>query len=134
MDACADRCMTEGPHGGRGPVRNRSDAALHEAVSEQLAQDRLLDARCIVVEVEAGVVSLEGEVRTPSDRRLADLLAHQVNGVDQVRNHLAVHPDLFGEPSAFRSPGVANGASLGLADRAEAERHPTSPALPPFIT
>jgi hypothetical protein len=134
MDACVDRCMTQGPYGGLGPARTRSDAALHEAVSEQLAQDRLLDARGIVVEVEEGVVSLEGQVQTPSDRRLADLLAHQVSGVHQVRNHLAVQPDLFGAAPAFRRRGVVNGDSLGAADRAEAERHPTAPALPPFIT
>jgi hypothetical protein len=134
MDACVDRYMGQGPYAGRGPMRTRSDAVLHEAVSERLAQDRLLDARGIIVEIEDGVVSLEGQVRTPSDRRLADLLAIQVDGVTQVRNHLAVQPDLFGEAPAFRSFHRPSGGSLGHADRAEAEKHPVARSLPPFIT
>lgn len=135
MDACVDRYMAQGPHAGRGPKEwRRSDAVLHEAVSERLAQDRLLDARGIIVEVEDGVVSLEGQVRTPSDRRLADLLAHDVGGVDRVLNHLVIQPDLFGEPPAFRPRPDPRRTSLGHQDRAEAERHPTAPRLPPFIT
>ena len=135
MDACVDRYMGgQGPYAGRGPARTRSDAVLHEAVSERLAQDRLLDARGIIVEIEDGIVSLEGQVHRPSDRRLADLLAIQVEGVIQVRNHLAVQPDLFGEAPAFRPFNRQKGGSLGHADRAEAELHPVARSLPPFIT
>ena len=135
MDACVDREMARGPYAGRGPKSwKRSDAVLHEAVSEHLARDRLLDARGIVVEVEDGVVSLEGQVRTPSDRRLADLLAHDVGGVDRVLNHLVIQPDLFGEPRAFRPRPEPGRTSLGDRDRAEAERHPTAVPLPPVIT
>jgi hypothetical protein len=135
MDACVDRLMAQGPYVGRGPADwKRSDAVLHEAVSEHLTHDRLLDARGIVVEVEDGVVSLEGQVRTPSDRRLADLLAHDVGGVDRVLNHLVIQPDLFGEPRAFRRRAEPGRTSLGDRDRAEAERHPTAVHLPPFIT
>jgi len=135
MDACVDRLMAQGPHAGRGPEDwKRSDAVLHEAVSEYLARDRLLDARGVVVEVEDGVVCLEGQVRTPSDRRLADLLAHDVGGVDRVLNHLVIQPDLFGEPPAFRRRAEPGRTSLGDRDRAEAEQHPTAVHLPPFIT
>lgn len=135
MDACVDRLMAQGLYAGRGPADwKRSDAVLHEAVSEYLAHDRLLDARGIVVEVEDGVVSLEGQVRTPSDRRLADLLAHDVGGVGRVLNHLVIQPDLFGESRAFRRRPEPGRTSLGDRDRAEAERHPTAVQLPPFIT
>ena len=135
MDACVDRYMAQGPHAGRGPKEwRRSDAVLQDAVSERLAQDRLLDARGIMVEVEDGVVSLEGQVRTPSDRRLADLLAHEVGGVNQVLNHLVIQPDLFGKPPPLRRSDP-RGVSLGDQDRAEAERSRSAPArLPPFIT
>ena len=135
MDACVDRHMAQGPHVGRGPKDwRRSDAVLHDAVSEHLAQDRLLDARGIIVEVEDGVVSLEGQVRTPSDRRLADLLAHDVGGVDRVLNHLVIQPDLFGEARTFRLRSQRGPLSLGDRDRAEAERRSTPRSLPPFIT
>ena len=135
IDACVDRHVTEGPHAGRGPADwTRSAAVLIEKICERLARDRLLDARGIVVEVEEGAVSLEGQVRTPSDRRLADLLAHEVVGVDRVLNHLVVQPDLFGEPPVFRSRVVQGAASLGDEDRAEALRHPTPRSLPPVIT
>jgi hypothetical protein len=136
MDACADRYMARGQHAGRGPREwRRSDAVLQDAVSEHLAQDRLLDARGIMVVVDDGVVSLEGQVRTPSDRRLADLLAHEVGGVNQVLNHLVIQPDLFGKPRSFRPRSHPRGVSLGDEDRAEAERLRSAPArLPPFIT
>jgi hypothetical protein len=135
MDACVDRQMAQGPHAGRGPKDwRRSDAVLHDAVSEHLTQDRLLDARGIVVEVEDGVVSLEGQVRTPSDRRLADLLAHDVGGVARVLNHLVIQPDLFGEARAFRFRVEYSRMSLGARDRAEAEQRPRPRSLPPFIT
>ena len=136
MDACVDRYMAQGPHAGRGPKEwRRSDWMLQDAVSERLAQDRLLDARGIMVVVDDGVVSLEGQVRTPSDRRLADLLAHEVGGVNQVLNHLVIQPDLFGEPPAFRPRSDPRHTSLSHQDRAEAERSRTAPArLPPFIT
>jgi hypothetical protein len=129
MDACVDRYMARGPKDWK-----RSDAVLHEAISEYLARDRLLDARGIVVVVEDGVVSLEGQVRTPSDRRLADILTHDVGGVDRVLNHLVVQPDLFGEPRAFQRRLEPGRTSLGDRDRAEAEEHPTAVHLPPFIT
>ena len=136
MDACVDRLMGQGPHAGRGPKAwKRSDAVLHEAVSEFLAHDRLLDARGIMVEVDDGVVSLEGQVRTPSDRRLADILAHEVGGVNLVLNHLVIQPDLFGKPPALQSRSDPGGVSLGDQDRAEAERSRAAPArLPPFFT
>ena len=132
IDACVDRHVA-GPYAGLGPARTRSDAALYDAVSERLAQDRLLDARGVVVEVEDGVVSLEGQVRTASDRRLADLLAHEVGGVGRVLNHLVIQPDLFGEARAFRSRVAQGAVSLGDQDRAEALQ-PTRRSLPPVIT
>ena len=132
IDACVDRHVAQGPHAGHGPVR--SDAVLYEAVCLRLTRDRLLDARGIVVEIEDGAVSLEGQVRTPSDRRLADLLAYEVAGVYRVLNHLVVQPDLFGEAPAFRSRVGQGAVSLGAEDRAEALRHPTPRSLPPVIT
>lgn len=135
MDACVDRLMGHGPHVGRGPRDwRRSDAVLHDAISEHLMHDRLLDARGIVVEVEDGVVSLEGQVRTASDRRLADLLAHDVGGVGRVLNHLVIQPDLFGAARAFGFRLEAGRMSLGARDRAEAEQPSTRRSLPPFIT
>ncbi len=135
IDACVDRYVAQGGQAGRGSADwTRLEAFLHHAVCARLAQDRLLDARGILVEVEDGEVILQGQVRTPSDRRLADLLAYEVHGVHRVLNFLVVQPDLFGEAPAFRSDLGRGVVSLGAEDRAEAQRHPTPRSLPPVIT
>ena len=136
IDACVDRYVAQGPHVGHGPADwTHSNAVLHQAVCVRLAQDQLLDARGVVVKVEGGSVSLEGQVRTASDRRLADLLTSQVAGVYRVLNYLVVQPDLFGEPPAFRSRVDQGAVSLGAEDRAEALRHSSMPrSLPPVIS
>jgi len=134
IDACVDRYVAQGPRAGPEPAGwTRLEAFLHQAVRMRLARDRLLDCRDIVVEVKEGEIILQGGVRTPIDRRLAELLAHEVCGAHRVLNLLVVQPDLFGEAPAFR-PSVGGGAvSLGAADRAEALR-PPSRSLPPIIT
>jgi hypothetical protein len=134
MDICADQHQRQGPHRGRGPRWTRSDERLHEAVSEHLAEDRLLDARGIVVEVEDGLVTLAGVVRSPSDRRLAEILVREVAGVVQVHNDLTVHLGAESRGWAFRPRSGPRSASLGEKDRAEAERHPGARHLPPFFT
>lgn len=136
IDACVDRYVAQGPHVGHGPADwAGSNAVLHQAVCVRLAQDQLLDARGIVVKAEDGVVSLEGQVRTASDRRLADLLVSEVAGVYRVLNFLVVQPDLFGEAPAFQSRVGQGAVSLGAEDRAEALRNRTAPrSLPPVIT
>lgn len=134
IDACVDRYVAQGPRAGPEPASwTRLETFLHRAVRMRLARDRLLDAQDIVVEVKEGEIILQGKVRTPIDRRLADLLVREVCGAHHVLNLLVVQPDLSGEAPALQPSGGGGAVSLGAADRAEALRPPPR-SLPPIIT
>jgi hypothetical protein len=69
------------------------DDRIHDDIRERFAQARDLDASEIEVDVEAGVVTLEGRVEERSMKDAAGEIAERVPGVHRVRNHLHV-----GEP------------------------------------
>lgn len=71
-----------------------SSARVHDAVCQALADEPWLDASDILVEVDAGEVTLVGTVASRAQKRIADHLAHRVRGVRDVHNRLAVR----GEP------------------------------------
>jgi osmotically-inducible protein OsmY len=75
------------PH---GPGRRPGDRELAEQVRERLVRDERLDARRIAVEVEAGVVTLSGEVGTLVAKRDAGDAAWDTAGIADVRNLLTV--------------------------------------------
>lgn len=102
LDAAADRRVAEERLRRDHPDSPFTDADLQAAVQRALIHDRLLDAHKIVVLVEGGVVTLEGMVAGAGDRVLADILSHDVAGVDQVRNHLLLRPEEFPPPVAER--------------------------------
>ncbi len=106
LDAAADRRVAEARSRGDHPDAPFTDADLQTAVHRALTHDRLLDAHKIVVLVEGGVVTLQGMVAGASDRVLADILAHDVAGVDQVWNHLLLRPEEFPPPAAARQAPV----------------------------
>lgn len=68
----------------------RSDARIHEDVSDRLYVDHDLDASDIEVLVRDGRVTLEGQLDSARCRRRADDIAHAVPGVTEVYNHLRV--------------------------------------------
>jgi len=70
----------------------RSDQAIYEAVNEHLMIDDELDARGIQVHVQGGLVTLDGQVSSRYERRLADVLASGVRGVKHVANKLRIQP------------------------------------------
>ena len=74
---------------GRGP-RNytRSDARIVEDVAERLTRSDALDASDIELQVQHGVVVLDGSVADRQDKRLAEDLAESVRGVKAVQNNL----------------------------------------------
>jgi len=74
-----------GPKGYR-----RSDERINEDVCEALSQDPDLDASSIEVKVQSGQVTLSGSVEERDDKRLAEDLAEQVSGVQDVRNEIRV--------------------------------------------
>ena len=81
--------VLHGANAGLGPDGwRRADARLRETICEQLLADRILDARGVEVRVEQGVVTLAGEVRHPSDVRLAEILTREVAPGAELRNRL----------------------------------------------
>lgn len=69
------------------------DDRIHDDIRERLAQARDIDASEIDVDVEAGVVTLQGRVEERSMKDAAGDIAERVPGVHRVRNQLHV-----GEP------------------------------------
>ena len=76
-------------YSGRGPRSYaRSDARIEEEVAEQLTRNDALDASDIELQVQNGVVVLDGSVADRQDKRLAEDLAESVRGVKAVQNNL----------------------------------------------
>ena len=86
----------KGPHAGRGPKGwKRSDERIREEVNEALARDSELDATSIEVRVENAEVTLSGVVEDRGDKRLAEDIAEEVFGVEDVHNQLKVRHGAF---------------------------------------
>lgn len=94
-------------HRGRGP-RNivRSDERIADDLIERLTRDEDIDASEILVGVDAGTVTLTGEVPERRMKHLAENLASEVQGVREVHNRIQVDKGAksFGPPGrAVRS-------------------------------
>ena len=82
---------TRGKHWGRGPKGyRRSDERLREEISDRLMWDPEIDASDIEVRVSQGVVTLSGVVEDRSAKRMAEDIAEEVLGVEDVQNELKV--------------------------------------------
>jgi osmotically-inducible protein OsmY len=78
-----------GPYTGRGPKGyKRSDERIKEEVSDHLEQNGMIDASEIQVEVQNGVVTLQGSVESRQMKRMAEDLVENCPGVKDVHNHL----------------------------------------------
>jgi len=91
-------------HRGRGP-RNiiRSDERIADDLIERLTRDEDIDASEILVAVDAGAVTLTGEVPERRMKHLAEDLAVAVQGVRDVHNRLLVDKG----SASFGPPGQA---------------------------
>ena len=69
------------------------DGALKSDIAASLKKNSLLAPRDIDVDVDNGVVTLKGEVRTAAERTRAGQLA-QIKGVTRVDNRIEVKPDI----------------------------------------
>ena len=74
-----------GPKGYR-----RSDERIREDVSDRLMSHPDVDASEIEVRVANGVVTLEGIIENRHQKRIAEFLAEDVLGVNDVENHIKV--------------------------------------------
>lgn len=87
------RQMLDNGHRGKGPKNyKRSDERIREVVCDRLCEHPALDASSIEVEVKDSEVILLGEVKTKSDKRLAEDLAESVSGVANVENRIHLAP------------------------------------------
>ena len=78
---------------GRGP-RNyvRSDERILEDVSERLTEDDAVDASDIGIDVQNGIVTLNGSVEQRWIKHRVEDIAESCSGVKDVVNHLRVEP------------------------------------------
>lgn len=75
---------------GKTAGQTMSDASISTAVQTKLTRDRLSSFTRVDVDTVRGVVNLSGVVETEEQRAQAERLAHQVNGVVRVNNHLQI--------------------------------------------
>ena len=81
---------------GKGPKGyQRSDERVHEDVSEELSQHGEIDASDIQVRVSKCEVTLDGEVETREQKRLAEDIVEACPGVREVHNNLHVRKGFF---------------------------------------
>ncbi len=74
----------------RAPGEHLDDAMLVTKVKTALARDKATDAHEIKVEVNRGIVQLNGFVDSAAEKSAATTVASRVEGVKEVRNNLAV--------------------------------------------
>jgi osmotically-inducible protein OsmY len=80
-----------GRHTGRGPKNyRRTDERIQEEINEQLTRHPEIDAYEIEVTVQGGEVILAGFVDDRGTKRLAEDIAEECSGVNEVRNNLRV--------------------------------------------
>lgn len=71
---------------------NREDDRIYDQVRLKLTSHPEVKGGAIEVKVEAGVVTLQGNVRTDKARNKAESLTGKVKGVKKVINELKVTP------------------------------------------
>lgn len=69
-----------------------SDDVIYDQVRRKLAADAEVKGGGLQVEVQQGVVTLRGTVRTDKQKTKAEKIAHKVKGVTKVVNQLLVKP------------------------------------------
>jgi len=76
---------------GRGPKNyQRSDERIREEICDRLTAHPDIDPSDLEVDVAKGVVTMTGTVATSHEKRIADLIADDVAGVDDVDNMVKV--------------------------------------------
>jgi hyperosmotically inducible periplasmic protein len=99
-----------------------SDTSISTAVQTKLASDRLANFSRVDVDSERGMVNLSGVVETEEQRARAERLAHQVEGVVGVNNHLQIKNRVpIGKPLK-PAPAPDRNAAQPERDREHAEK------------
>lgn len=79
----------EGGHYGKGPVGwKRADSQIKEDICEALYVSPSVDASEIEVEVEQGIVTLNGSVFDRAMKKQAERCLDSIKGIDDIQNCL----------------------------------------------
>jgi hypothetical protein len=114
------RISRRGSFAGRGPKGwRRSDERIQEEVNEALARDPDLDASTIEVRVKNAEVTLTGVVEDRDDKRLAEDIAEEVFGIEDIHNELKVRHGIF---------ATITGEKADAGDEREARKNATARA------
>jgi len=95
-------------------MNRKSDAQLQAEIVGEMRGDDRVDATCVGVEVEHGIVTLTGRVHTYLERVAAVAAAHRIAGVLHVADELRVK-------------GIAELNDTDIAELVRAALLPTSP-------
>lgn len=86
-----DEPIWRGRYFGRGPKGyRRSDERIQEEISDRLMMHPDVDASDVEVHVTEGIVTLSGTIEDRHQKRIAELVAEDALGVDDVRNQIEV--------------------------------------------
>ena len=89
-----DMDKRSGPHKGKGPKDyRRSEDRIREDVCYRLADDDMVDASDINVEIKDNEVILTGTVSSREEKRRAEDLVESIYGIQNVENRLRVNRD-----------------------------------------
>lgn len=80
------------------PDQDIADDVLEETINDIL-EDAEIDTSGFEVQIDEGVVTLEGEVDTADDRRRAGMMVQRVPGVREMHNRLTLRAADAGLPS-----------------------------------
>lgn len=120
QDTSARKPQTSG-HRGRGPQGyQRPDASIVDDVIQRLTDDDHIDAGEILVMVEAGVVTLTGNVPKRAMKHRAEDLVADASGVREVHNRIRVDDGSrsVGRPGeAIRSGHDQQGSGFSSSER-----------------
>lgn len=98
------RGFERGRYFGRGPKGyRRSDARLLEEISDRLMAHPDVDASDIEVSVDDGIATLRGTVENRYQKRIAEYVAEDVMGVDDLNNQLKVRHGFWAALSGERA-------------------------------
>jgi hypothetical protein len=107
-DVLSGERYSAGRFSGKGPKGyRRSDERITEEVCERLTRHPEIDASEVEIRVNAGEVTLTGFVEDRYQKRVAEDIAEEVSGVNDVHNELKV----------TKGVGQRIGEALGLKDK-----------------
>lgn len=81
--------------GARDAAEATGEAAVVSAVKTRLMMNEHTKARDIKVEADGDVVTLSGDVESEDERELAEMIAANTHGVEEVDNRLRIDGDRY---------------------------------------